>query len=129
MIFESTDSGCPMLKYIQKYVKYTDDYKFVELDEACKTMDVIILLRVQNERHSEEDKMDQKSYLQMYGMTKERALSMKEGAIIMHPGPFNRGVEIADNVVECEKSRIFKQMTNGVYTRMAVISMVLDGKL
>jgi aspartate carbamoyltransferase catalytic subunit len=54
---------------------------------------------------------------------------MKENAIIMHPAPVNRGVEITDNVVECEKSRIFKQMTNGVYTRMAVISMVLDGKL
>ena len=54
---------------------------------------------------------------------------MKDNAIIMHPAPVNRGVEIASDVVECEKSRIFKQMTNGVYVRMAVISMVLDGKL
>ena len=54
---------------------------------------------------------------------------MKEKAIIMHPAPVNRGVEIADEVVECSKSRIYKQMTNGVYTRMAVISMVLEGKL
>ena len=54
---------------------------------------------------------------------------MKENAIIMHPAPFNRGLEIADEVVECEKSRIYKQMTNGVYVRMAAISMVLDGKL
>ena len=47
----------------------------------------------------------------------------------MRPAPFNRGIEIADEVVECSKSRIYKQMTNGVYTRMAVISMVLEGKL
>ena len=103
-----------------------DDYKFVELDEACKTMDVIILLRVQNERHSEEDKMDQKSYLQMYGMTKERALSMKEGAIIMHPGPFNRGVEIADEVLDLPQTRIFKQMKNGVFVRQAALKRSLE---
>ena len=54
---------------------------------------------------------------------------MKEKAIIMHPAPVNRGVEIADEVVECEKSRIYPQMTNGVYVRMAVISMALDGNL
>ena len=54
---------------------------------------------------------------------------MKKGAIIMHPAPVNRGVEIADSVVECESSRIYKQMTNGVYVRMAVISMVFEGLL
>ena len=50
---------------------------------------------------------------------------MKETAIIMHPAPFNRNVEIADDIVECEKSRIFKQVQNGVYVRMALIHMVL----
>ena len=54
---------------------------------------------------------------------------MRENAIIMHPAPVNRGVEIADDVVECEKSRIFPQMRNGVYIRMAVISQAMDGKL
>ena len=54
---------------------------------------------------------------------------MNENAIIMHPAPFNRGLEIADDVVECEKSRIYKQMSNGVFVRMAVVSMVLDGNL
>ena len=54
---------------------------------------------------------------------------MKDKAIIMHPAPVNRNIEIADDVVECNKSRIYKQMTNGVYIRMAVISMVLDGDL
>ena len=76
--------------------------------------------------HSEEDKMDQKSYLQMYGMTKERALSMKEGAIIMHPGPFNRGVEIADEVLDLPQTRIFKQMKNGVFVRQATLKRSLE---
>ena len=47
----------------------------------------------------------------------------------MHPAPVNRGIEIDSSLVEAKKSRIFKQMTNGVYIRMAVISMVLDGDL
>ena len=59
----------------------------------------------------------------------EKVNMMKDTAIIMHPAPFNRDVEIFDEVVECSKSRIYKQMTNGVYVRMAVISMVLDGNL
>ena len=50
---------------------------------------------------------------------------MKDGAIIMHPAPFNRGVEIANEVVECERSRIFKQMENGVYVRMSVLTHLL----
>ena len=71
----------------------------------------------------------QEEYHAQYGLTTERVKQMKENAIIMHPAPFNRGIEIADEVVECEKSRIYKQMTNGVFVRMAAVSMVLDGKL
>ena len=58
--------------------------------------------------------------------TMENVAKMKENAIIMHPAPFNRGVEIADEVVECEKSRIFKQMSNGVFTRMAVLKRAVE---
>ena len=102
---------------------------YLTIDEAIKTCDVIMLLRVQFERHSENMSMTNEEYHKEFGLTLERVSKMKENAIIMHPAPVNRGVEIASDVVECEKSRIFKQMTNGVYTRMAVISMVLDGKL
>ena len=98
-----------------------DDYKFVELDEAVKVMDVIVLLRVQNERHGDADQVEKSSYLELYGMTKERALSMKEGAIIMHPAPFNRGIEIEDAVLDLPQCRIFKQMKNGVFVRQAVL--------
>jgi aspartate carbamoyltransferase catalytic subunit len=62
-------------------------------------------------------------------MTPERVSRMKKGGIIMHPAPVNRGIEIHNDVVECERSRIYKQMTNGVFVRMAVITMALTGKL
>ena len=102
---------------------------FLPFDEAVKTCDVIMLLRVQFERHSEDMSITKEEYHARYGLTMERVNNMKENAIITHPAPFNRGVEISDEVVECEKSRIYKQMNNGVFVRMAVVSMVLDGKL
>ena len=61
-----------------------------------------------------------------YDLDNEKVKRMKPNAIIMHPAPFNRNVEIADDVVECEKSRIFKQMQNGVFVRMAMIHKVLN---
>lgn len=103
--------------------------EWIPLDEACKTMDIVMLLRVQFERHVEKMKISVEEYHELYGMTYERMKSMKDHAIIMHPAPINRGVEIADEVAECPKSRIYKQMTNGVYVRMAVISDALDGNL
>ncbi|WP_162849934.1 aspartate carbamoyltransferase catalytic subunit [Anaeroplasma bactoclasticum] len=102
---------------------------WISVDEAVKTMDVIMLLRIQFERHQEKMGMSKEEYHEKYGMTVERMKAMKDNAIIMHPAPINRGVEIADEVAECEKSRIYKQMTNGVYIRMAVISDALDGNL
>ena len=116
--------------YISGPEEYNDgSAKFLDFEEALKTMDVIMLLRVQFERHTEEMSLTKEEYHANYGLTSERVKLMKENAIILHPAPFNRGIEIADEVVECSKSRIYKQMTNGVYTRMAVISRVLDGKL
>ena len=98
---------------------------YIPLDQAIEEMDIIMLLRVQFERHQEKMSMTVEEYHQKYGMTVERMKKMKDKAIIMHPAPFNRGVEIADDVVECSKSRIFKQMTNGVYIRMAVVKRSL----
>lgn len=103
--------------------------KWIPFDEAIENMDIVMLLRVQFERHKEKMQMTVEEYHEKYGLTYERMLKMKENAIIMHPAPINRGVEIADEVAECPKSRIYKQMTNGVYIRMAVISDALDGNL
>jgi aspartate carbamoyltransferase catalytic subunit len=116
--------------YISGPEEYNDgSAKYLDLDTALKTMDVIMLLRVQFERHNEKMSISKEEYHSRYGLTMERVNTMQDHAIILHPAPFNRGIEIADDVVECSKSRIFKQMTNGVYVRMAAISRVLDGKL
>ena len=97
------------------------DYRFLPFSEALATMDIIYLLRIQHERHQEAMLRSLENYHQEYGLDAKRAAMMKEGAIIMHPAPFNRNVEIADDVVECEKSKIFTQIENGVFVRMAVL--------
>jgi aspartate carbamoyltransferase catalytic subunit len=116
--------------YISGPAEFNDgSAEYITVEEAIKECDVIMLLRVQFERHTEKMGMSVEEYHQSYGLTMERVNQMKDHAIIMHPAPVNRGVELADEVVECQKSRIVKQMTNGVYIRMAVISQILDGKL
>ena len=98
-----------------------EGYAWENLDEVLEEMDIIMLLRVQHERHDGGMQLTKEEYHKQYGLTVEREKRMKQGAIIMHPAPFNRGVEIADDVVECKRSRIFKQMSNGVFIRMAVL--------
>jgi len=95
------------------------------LDEAIETSDVIMLLRVQHERHDGTQSFTKEQYHEEYGLTEARMAAMKDNAIVLHPAPFNRGVEIADAVVEGDKSRIFEQMKNGVYMRMAILEFLL----
>lgn len=98
-------------------------FPYVTIDEAVEFVDVAMLLRVQHERHLH--KSETSDYLSLYGLTMERAAKMKDHAIIMHPAPINRGVEIDSRLVESKQSRIFKQMENGVYMRMAILMHVL----
>ena len=108
--------------YISGPKEYEDaTYRFIDFETAIKTMDVIMLLRIQHERHQTESSLSIEKYHDDYGLTLERVALIKENAIILNPAPFNRNVEIADDVVECSKSRIFKQMNNGVYVRMALL--------
>ena len=109
--------------------EYRDpQYDYIDFDQAVKDMDVIMLLRVQHERHEQAMSLTQEEYHARYGLTLERVKAMKDTAIIMHPAPFNRGVEIADEVVECGKSLIFKQLNNGVFVRMAVLKRAMEGR-
>ena len=87
-----------------------------------------MLLRIQHERHDNQKSFSVKNYLQQYGLTKEREQKMKKSAIIMHPAPINRGVEIDSDLVECSRSRIFKQMENGVFARMSILKNTLEQK-
>ncbi len=95
--------------------------KHIDFNTAIDEMDIIMLLRVQYERHGYAMTLSVEEYHETFGMTEARVNQMKEKAIIMHPAPYNRGTEISDYAVECYKSRIMQQMANGVFTRMAVI--------
>ncbi|MED2973394.1 aspartate carbamoyltransferase catalytic subunit [Fictibacillus sp. B-59209] len=99
---------------------------YLTMDEAVETADVLMLLRIQHERHDNKSSMTADQYHEKYGLTVKREKRMKDHAIIMHPAPVNRGVEIADELVECDRSRIFKQMNNGVFVRMAVLKWALE---
>ncbi|MER2170004.1 MAG: aspartate carbamoyltransferase catalytic subunit [Psychrobacillus psychrodurans] len=101
---------------------------FNQFDEVIEDSDVLMMLRVQHERHDGKTTFSKEQYHHLYGLTIERERKMKKTGIILHPAPFNRGVEIASELVECDRSRIFKQMENGVYVRMAVIEMILKGR-
>ncbi len=102
-------------EYMEKSLTYQP------FDEAVRDSDIVMMLRVQHERHQDHSGMTVEEYHQAYGLTLEREKQMKSSAIIMHPAPVNRGVELADELMECPRSRIFKQMANGVFVRMAVL--------
>lgn len=107
--------------------KINSAVKFSSFDDVIPSADAVMMLRIQLERHDSFG-LSAESYLRDYGMTKVRANKMKESAIIMHPGPFNRNVEIEDEVVECAKSRIFSQVENGVYMRMSILDWLLSNE-
>ena len=109
-------------------VAIAGDITHCPLDELVPEVDVMMLLRVQHERHDGQESFSKEEYHQKYGLTIERGKQLKEKAIIMHPAPVNRDVEIADSLVESLQSRIVPQMTNGVYIRMAILEAVLNGK-
>lgn len=98
---------------------------YMEIDEIVKWADAVMMLRIQHERHESTMQMSKDEYLRLYGLTKEREQMMKDHAIIMHPAPVNRGVEIDSDLVEAPRSRIFKQMSNGVLIRKAVLRRAL----
>ena len=102
-----------------------EGYPYMPIDEAVEWADAVMMLRIQHERHASAMQMSKAEYLQRYGLTKERASRMKPHAIIMHPAPVNRDVEIDSDLVESPKSRIFKQMSNGVLSRKAAIKRAM----
>ena len=101
---------------------------YMQFDDLVKEVDVLILLRIQHERHEKSFNFKSEDYLKKFGLTKEREAKMKPTSIIMHPAPINRGVEIDSELVECQRSRIFKQMQNGVFARMAILKYDLENK-
>ncbi len=95
------------------------------LDAALQDVDVIIMLRLQHERMQGALLPSQGEYFKNYGLTEQRLALAKSDAIVMHPGPINRGVEIASSIADGTQSVILQQVTYGIATRMAIMSMTL----
>ncbi|MEB7461743.1 aspartate carbamoyltransferase [Staphylococcus succinus] len=106
------------------------DAPYVDIDTVIDHIDIVMLLRVQHERHDngENTSFEANNYHEQFGLTQARYDKLHNQAIVMHPAPVNRGVEIDHSLVEASKSRIFKQMENGMYLRMAVIDYILQTK-
>jgi len=98
----------------------TDDF-----DAAIEGADVVIMLRLQKERMAVTDLPDEAAYFARYGLDNRRLERAAKGALVMHPGPLNRGIEIAPEVADGPQSRILEQVGNGVFVRMAVLAEVL----
>ena len=98
---------------------------FHDMAQGLDGVDVVIMLRLQRERMAGALLPSQKEYFNLYGLTDEKLALAKPDAIVMHPGPINRGVEISSSVADGPQSVILEQVTNGIALRMAVMSMVL----
>ena len=101
---------------------------FENIDKGVADVDVIIGLRIQNERIGSPLLPSTSEYFKMYGITENRLKLAKPNALIMHPGPMNRGVEIASGVADGKQSVILKQVNNGIAVRMAVMAMAIKGQ-
>ncbi len=101
---------------------------FNDIDKGVADCDVLIGLRIQNERIGSPLLPSTSEYFKAYGITPERLALAKPHALVMHPGPMNRGVEIASSVADGEQSVILKQVNNGIAVRMAVLAMAMEGQ-
>ena len=99
-----------------------------DVDEAIRDADIINLLRIQHERQRKTLFPSIGEYTQLFGLNKARLAKTKPDALIMHPGPINRGVEIDSEIADCNRSVILEQVTNGLAVRMAVLFLVNGGK-
>lgn len=108
-----------------------------DFDDVLGSVDAVNMLRIQFERHSGGESKGEGSkaspafpslreYTQGYGLTAERAARLKSGAVVMHPGPMNRGIEIAGDVADGARSVIFRQVTNGLSVRMAALYLCVS---
>jgi aspartate carbamoyltransferase catalytic subunit len=97
------------------------------VDEAVEAADVIMMLRIQLERMQGGFFPSLREYFTTFGMTEQRVSKAKSDVIIMHPGPMNRGVEIASEVADGPFSVILDQVANGVAVRMAVLYLLAGG--
>ena len=108
--------------------EFTGCQRFTRLEEGVREADVVMMLRIQRERFANADVPAGDDYFREYGLTAERLALAKADAIVMHPQPMNRGVEIASDVADGPRSVIRRQVSNGVAVRMAVLETIASGR-
>src|SRR4029434_9199008 len=102
--------------------------RHTSLASGLKDVDVVMMLRIQRERMGQADLPDVDRYFAQFGLTDEQLAHAKPDAIVMHPQPMNRGIEIASDVADGPQSVIRNQVSNGVAVRMAVLEAVIEGR-
>lgn len=103
------------------------DGRYMSVDEAIKQADIVMMLRIQFERQKYECISSKDEYNKVYGFTEDRLKILQPHTIILHPAPVNRGIEMDDCVIEHKQSKIFEQINNGVWVRMAIIERAIRG--
>ncbi len=98
------------------------------IEPALEGADVVMMLRIQVERGGDQELPSRREYFNLFGLTTERLARAREDAIVMHPGPMNRGVEIASEVADGPRSVILEQVVNGLAVRMALLYLLAGGK-
>lgn len=96
-----------------------------ELDDVLPKLDVVYLLRVQQERQNEQFFPNAREYASLWGLDRRRVAMLKPEALIMHPGPMNRGIEISSDAADLERAIITEQVTNGIAVRMSLLYLML----
>jgi len=101
---------------------------FHNMAEGLADVDVIIMLRLQKERMNSAFLPSESEYFRCFGLTEAKLAYAKPDALVMHPGPINRGVEIASSVADGPQSVILQQVTNGIAVRMAIMSLIMQSQ-
>ncbi len=126
-----TTLGVPEVRVIGPHTLIPNDaeklgvHVFHDMEAGLRDCDVVIMLRLQRERMSGALLPSEAEYFSCYGLTPAKLALAKPDAIVMHPGPINRGVEIASEVADGPQSVILEQVTNGIAVRMAIMAMTL----
>lgn len=115
---------CGPATMIPRHLEKLGVQVFHKLDDAIRFSDVLNILRIQLERGAASNFPSLREYSRFYGISKERLLKNKKDVLIMHPGPINRGVELASDIADGSSSVILQQVTNGVAVRMAVLYLI-----
>ncbi|MCH7926662.1 MAG: aspartate carbamoyltransferase catalytic subunit [Candidatus Dadabacteria bacterium] len=102
--------------------------KYYCIEDSLEGADVIIMLRIQRERQNRKLFPSTREYSKFYGLTKERLDLAKDDAIVMHPGPINRGIELSSEIADSTKSVILEQVSNGIAVRMAMLYHVAQSR-